>query len=162
MWLFIKVALFTLAAPGTFGIFLPRYLASQAGDVPASGALRWIAVLSLASGAACYLWCAWDFATVGRGTPLPIDAPRVLVVRGLYRYVRNPMYVGVLLMAIGWMLYFASATLAWYVLVLASCFHLFVLLVEEPVLRRQFGDSYLTFCRQVRRWAPRWPSHLPG
>ena len=162
MWLFIKTAIFTLVAPGTMGVYLPRYLASRAGDTPATGVLRWIAAVPFAIGAAFYLRCAWDFATLGRGTPAPIDAPRYLVVRGLYHYVRNPMYVGVIMMAVGWAAYFASSSLAMYSLTMAAGFHLFVLFFEEPTLRRQFGDSYVAYCRQVRRWIPGAPSSHRG
>jgi len=162
MWLFIKSAIFTLLAQATLGVYLPRYLASRSGDAPASAPLRWLAAIPLGVGAVLYLRCAWDFAAFGRGTPAPVDAPRRLVVRGWYRYVRNPMYVGVMLMATGWMTYFASSSLALYVASVGVGFHLFVVLYEEPTLRRLFGDPYGAYCGQVRRWLPRRPLPLRG
>jgi len=96
----------------------------------------------------------WDFAVIGRGTPAPIDAPKVLVVRGLFKYVRNPIYIGVSLVNLGWATYFASRAVLVYALMVAFAFHLFVVLVEEPSLRRLFGESYEDYRRSVRRWLP--------
>ncbi|MGH8641307.1 MAG: methyltransferase family protein, partial [Burkholderiales bacterium] len=98
------------------------------------------------------LWCIWDFASFGRGTPAPIDLPRHLVARGFYRYSRNPMYIGVLSVVFGWSLLFQSGPIALYGLVLAAGFHLFVVLYEEPHLRRAFGSSYEQYCARVGRW----------
>ena len=72
------------------------------------------------------------------------------------------MYVGVVLLAVGWTVYVPSVVLATYSLVLAAGFHLFVIGYEEPALRRRFGDAYAVYCRQVHRWAPQWPSPIPG
>ena len=87
-------------------------------------------------------WCVWDFALFGRGTPAPIDAPKRLVTRGMYRLVRNPMYVGVLTIILGWAVLFKAAGLAVYAAVVGLCFHLFIVLYEEPHLRRVFGTQY--------------------
>ena len=109
-------------------------------------------------GAGIYLWCVWDFATFGRGTPAPIDAPKRLVVRGLYRYLRNPMYVGVLTVIIGWCVFFGLSVLFAYFVAVAAMFHLFVLFYEEPTLHRRFGSEYDNYCRSVHRWLPRRPT----
>ncbi len=154
LWLLLKTTLFTIVAPATIGTFVPRYLAARTGVGPADLVWRAAAALPLLCGGATYLWCAWDFMTFGRGTPAPIDAPVRLVVRGLYRYVRNPMYVGVLLMVIGWAVYYLSRDLVWYAIGLAAAFHAFVRLYEEPALTRRFGPSYAAYCRQVHRWIP--------
>jgi protein-S-isoprenylcysteine O-methyltransferase Ste14 len=114
-------------------------------------------VLLIASGAAFYLWCAWEFAAAGLGTPAPIDPPKVLVARGLYRVVRNPMYVGVLLVLLGESLVFGSWALLRYAVLVWLCFHLFVVLYEEPALRRKFGASYEGYRKRVWRWTPRLP-----
>jgi protein-S-isoprenylcysteine O-methyltransferase Ste14 len=116
--------------------------------------LQYLALLLLLLGTAVYLRCVWDFAVTGRGTPAPIDAPKVLVVRGLYRYVRNPMYVGVLLVVLGWSALFGSSALLIYAGSVGLFFHLFVVVVEEPILRRKFGESYEQYCSSVRRWLP--------
>jgi len=99
----------------------------------------------------------WQFATMGRGTPAIIDAPKRLVVRGPYRYVRNPMYLGVLLVVLGWAAFFEAPWLLRYAAAGALLFHVFVLLVEEPVLHRKFGAEYDSYRRAVRRWWPGRP-----
>ena len=87
--------------------------------------------------------------------PLPrLNPPRNLVVRGLYKYTRNPMYVGVLCVIGGWVLLFRSMTFAIYGVSVAASFHLFVRLYEEPHLREVFGPSYEHYCSEVRRWLP--------
>ena len=102
-----------------------------------------------------YLWCAWDFATAGQGTPAPIDAPKHLVVRGLYRFVRNPMYVGVLLMLTGESRAFRSLRILIYAAIVFVFFNLFVIFYEEPALTRKFGAEYDEYMRRVPRWIPR-------
>jgi protein-S-isoprenylcysteine O-methyltransferase Ste14 len=84
-----------------------------------------------------------------------LDAPKRLVIRGLYRYTRNPMYVGVLTAILGWALIFKSSTLVFYGLCVGACFHLFVVFYEERRLRRLFGSEYDDYCARVGRWLPR-------
>jgi protein-S-isoprenylcysteine O-methyltransferase Ste14 len=108
-----------------------------------------------AAGFAIYLWCAWDFAVAGRGTPMIFDPPKRLVARGLYRFVRNPMYCGVLLMVLGQAVLFESTATVVYALVAGLFFHAFVVLYEEPALRRKFGESYQQYRNSVPRWIPR-------
>jgi protein-S-isoprenylcysteine O-methyltransferase Ste14 len=153
MALLLKNLLFTLVVPGTVGVYVPLYLAQ--GEPVATGALLPIAVIVLATGGAIYAWCVWDFASFGRGTPAPIDAPKRLVVRGLYRYTRNPMYVGVLTVLLGWAILFQAATILLYAICVGVCFHLFVVLYEEQRLMRQFGAEYQEYCTNVGRWLPR-------
>jgi len=151
--LLLKNLLFTVLVPGTVAVYVP--LRISLGRPSATGAAALLAVVVLAAGATIYLWCLWDFATFGRGTPAPIDAPRKLVVRGLYRYARNPMYVGVLTVILGWLLCFPARDLATYTIVVAVGFHLFVVLYEEPTLRRRFGSEYDEYRARVGRWLPR-------
>lgn len=115
-------------------------------------------LLPIAARVAIYGWCAWDFATFGRGTPLPLDAPKQLVAHGLYRFVRNPMYVGVLLAILGQGWLFGSMATMEYLVVVAVLFHLFVLLYEEPALGRKFGGTYERYRETVPRWVPGRPS----
>jgi protein-S-isoprenylcysteine O-methyltransferase Ste14 len=153
MVLLLKNLLFTLIVPGTVAVYLPlrivRHRSLVAG--PALGA----GCLLLLVGASIYAWCVWDFATFGRGTPAPIDAPKKLVVRGLYRYTRNPMYTGVLTVILGWVVLFGAFELVLYALVVGTCFQLFIVLYEEPHLREEFGREYADYCAQVGRWLPR-------
>lgn len=148
----MKTIVFTIFVPGTVGLYIP-YRMRPPGPYPLTVMGLAGGVLALA-GAAIYLWCAWDFASFGRGTPLPLDAPNRLVARGLYRFVRNPMYVGVLSVIFGQAMAFASAPTVEYGLAVLLFFHLFVRLYEEPTLRRQFDGSYEEYCKRVPRWIP--------
>jgi protein-S-isoprenylcysteine O-methyltransferase Ste14 len=150
----IKTLIFTILVPGTVCLYIPYRLRRPGPHTIAP--LGFVGLVPVASGFAVYLWCAWDFATAGLGTPLPLDAPKLLVARGLYRFVRNPMYVGVLLMVLGQALLFSSMATLWYALVAALCFHGMVVLYEEPVLLRKFGESYEQYRNSVPRWIPRW------
>ena len=152
MLLFLKNLLFTVVVPGTVAVTVPLLAFSHAPVALAPSTVA--GALLLLAGGAIYLWCLWDFATFGRGTPAPIDPPKRLVVRGLYRHTRNPMYVGVLAVVVGWSLLFDSLPLAFYGLAVAGGFHLFVVLYEEPHLRRTFGPSYEEYCARVDRWIP--------
>jgi protein-S-isoprenylcysteine O-methyltransferase Ste14 len=98
------------------------------------------------------LHCITRFAVVGRGTLSPIDPTKKLVTSGIYKYSRNPMYLGVLIILAGETFFFRSYHLGIYLLIIAFIFNFFILLVEEPRLRRDFGDDYLQYCRRVRRW----------
>ena len=156
MVLFLKNLLFTVLVPGTVAVLLPWRLASASLASRPLTVTDWLpAAPAFLAGASIYFWCLWDFGRTGRGTPAPIDPPKTLVVRGLYRYVRNPMYVGVLLVIAGWALLVRARDLAFYGASVATAFHLFVVFVEEPMLRRQFGPSYDAYCQQVSRW---WPT----
>jgi protein-S-isoprenylcysteine O-methyltransferase Ste14 len=109
------------------------------------------------AGAAICLTCVVLFVTVGRGTPAPFDPPKVFVAIGPYRYLRNPMYVGAILALLGGGLVVRSFS----ILALAAGFwllaHLMVVLYEEPVLERRFGESFVAYKRQTNRWLPRLP-----
>lgn len=148
--LLLKNLLFTVLVPGTVAVYVPLLLAS--GRSVASGPVLVVGVAVLGLGAAIYAWCLWDFAVTGRGTPAPIDAPKQLVVRGLYRYSRNPMYVGVLTVIVGWTLLFLNPVLALYALVVATAFHLVVVFYEEPRLAAEFGGQYDEYRGSVPRW----------
>ncbi|MGD0695571.1 MAG: isoprenylcysteine carboxylmethyltransferase family protein [Terriglobia bacterium] len=149
----IKTAIFLVIVPGTVTVVIPYLLMGRHAEV--CQPLGPVGFLPIALGAALALRSSWDFATVGRGTPAPVDPPKVLVARGYYRYVRNPMYVGVVLILLGESILFGSVTLLEYALVVWLLFHLFVLLYEEPTLRRKFGPSYVEYCKEVGRWIPR-------
>src|SRR5712691_6271276 len=125
-----KALLFTILVPGTVTVYVPHRILLSRGQADALpiGPLRYLGAALLAAGAAAYLWCAWDFASAGRGTPAPIDPPKRLVVRGLYHYVRNPMYVGVALVLLGEALLFQARILLEYTIEVFVFFYLFVLI----------------------------------
>jgi len=150
--LFLKTLVFTLIVPGTVAGYLPWLIA---GNRPL-GSLGYLitSLILFLIGAAIYLWCLWDFAVFGQGTPAPIDAPRRLVIRGLYRYTRNPMYVGVLTVVLGWAALFQAPSLLLYALAVGAVFHLFVVLYEEPRLSQIFGTEYENYRSRVGRWLP--------
>lgn len=153
MKLYIKAALFTVVVPGSVGGLVPALVLR--GREAADGALLGLALCLMAIGAAIYLRCVWDFVVFGRGTPAPIDAPKRLVVRGLYRYSRNPMYVGLLTLVAGWAILFGSVVMVGYGVFLFTFFWLFVRFYEERRLAREFGDEYQAYMAQVGRWLPR-------
>ena len=107
-----------------------------------------------AIGALVALSCVFTFAFIGKGTPAPFDPPRRLVIRGPYRFARNPMYIGASLAVAGAALFYKSLALAAFVVGFLIVTHLFVVLYEEPTLRRTFGPEYTEYCRRVHRWLP--------
>jgi protein-S-isoprenylcysteine O-methyltransferase Ste14 len=133
--------------------FVPRWMAG--GDLRP----RWsaAAIALMAIGGAAMLKCVWDFAWTGRGTPAPFDPPRRLVIAGLYRYVRNPMYVSMGIFLIGEALLLPQVMRPMLILIAVMFLVItaFVMAYEEPTLRRLFGEDYETYCRHVSRWIPR-------
>jgi protein-S-isoprenylcysteine O-methyltransferase Ste14 len=135
---------------------LPQWLGFKV-QMEGAAHWRWLAAFPSVLGFAVALRCVWDFGWTGRGTPAPVAPPTRLVIVGFYRYVRNPMYLG---FAVGWFglwvvfghpnPYAISAVIA-----IALGVHSFVVLYEEPTLRRKFGTAYEQYCRDVNRWWPR-------
>jgi len=150
-----KTALFTVTVPGTVVGLVPWWLRDDAQTAP--GIQAWAATAVIIVGVAAYLHTAfWGFAATGRGTPAPIAPTKILVVRGLHRFVRNPMYIGVALIVAGQAWLFHSAAIAMYLAVLLIIFHLFVLFYEEPALKKQFGEEYARYRVRVPRWVPKF------
>lgn len=158
--LLLRSVFFTFLLPGTVTVLIPRWLISSRGAGVFSNhhTVRYFGLPLIVIGAAGLLWCIWKFFSEGRGTLAPVDPPKHLVVQGLYRYVRNPMYVAVVTILIGEAIFFISAP----VLIEAGVFivlaNLFVMYYEEPALRRQFGESYERYTQTVGRWIPRYRS----
>ena len=109
----------------------------------------------VAAGTVGLLWCVRDFYVQGKGTLAPWSPPQQLVVIGLYRYSRNPMYVCVLLILLGWSAAFSSSGLLVYTVLIALAFHLRVIYGEEPWLAQRHGTGWLAYVSQVPRWL--WP-----
>lgn len=152
----LKTILFTVLVPGTVTIVVPLLLLSSSVPQPPGlfGVFRYVGFVLILLGSLIYLCCAWDFLVAGRGTPAPLDPPKELVDRRLYRYVRNPMYIGVMSILFGESLLFESVVILIYSVVVFCGFFLFVLLYEEPTLMRQFGSSYGRYLELVPRWIP--------
>src|SRR5882724_5694105 len=158
LWVLFKTIVFTALVPGTVGLWVPYRIrqGTRAPDVHVASAVEsGLGYFLLIAGAAIYLWCAWDFSVKGMGTPAPIDAPKNLVINGLYRFVRNPMYVGVFLLVASRAIFFWSFPIVLYLALVATSVQLFIVLYEEPHLRKIFGEQYLDYCKRVPRWIPR-------
>lgn len=156
--LWLRAVFFALVLPGTVLIWVPLWLSSSGGRISTKGATSWLGAVPLVIGVAGLLWCIWDFGHTGRGTLAPVDPPQFVVRTGLYRFVRNPMYLSVLTAVVGEALVLRSVRLAVWGAVVAIAFHLFVVNYEEPTLQRQFGADYEAYCRDVPRW---WPGRVP-
>jgi len=152
--LVLRSIFFALLLPGTVTLLLP-YLILSRRAVPHWDAIGLPGLVVILVGATILIWCIADFARLGRGTLAPVDPPKALVIRGLYRYVRNPMYVGVVLVLLGESALFRSASLLLYTAVFFLIANLFVIVYEEPNLRARFGESYEHYRRSVARWIPR-------
>lgn len=151
----LRSFLFLIIAPGTVAGYIPLVLLRR-GPQTETGVFAYLAFPLWAMGLSILLWSFWNFLVQGRGTPAPIDPPKELVAVGFYRYVRNPMYVGIFLILLGHFLWFKYLWLLLYLAVVFLCFHLFVTLYEEPTLKRKFGASYEDYLRRVPRWIPRF------
>lgn len=152
----VRTVLFTLLVPGCLAVGVPYLLLKSEGEsfISEPGVFRWLGLVLVVGGAACYLWCAWEFTFAGRGTPAPWDPPTRFVSRGLYRISRNPIYVGAVLILIGEAIALASVVLVVYAVLMWWLFHFIVVLYEEPTLREKFGAAYEEYCRRVPRWIP--------
>lgn len=159
MTLFIKNALYITVVPATVAVYLPLTL--MHGRTAASAEPFFIALVLLGIGSAIIVKSVWDFAIAGDGTPFPVDPPTKLVVRGLYRYTRNPIYIGILSIILGWAVMYQSRMLFLYAFYTALFFQGFIILYEERHLRRIFGDEYKQYCAAVNRWFPTIMRKLP-
>ena len=150
----LRAIFFVLLLPGTVAGYIPFGILSAEDRlrVPELSLSAVGASILAIAGTVVLLRCVWDFFAKGMGTLAPIDPPRVLVVSGLYRFTRNPMYNGVLALILAEAWLFGSVSLLKYALLVIVLFHLFVVFYEEPALTAQFGESYRAYQRAVPRW----------
>ena len=153
-FLALRSLLFLILIPGTVAGYIPLRIlrASKQPLTPSISASSVLAGCLILLGVSVLLRCVWDFFSAGRGTLAPVDPPRHLVVRGLYRFTRNPMYNGVLAVLLGEAWLFRSAALFQYAVLVFVMFHLVVVVYEEPALESKFGESYRAYRRAVPRW----------
>jgi protein-S-isoprenylcysteine O-methyltransferase Ste14 len=157
---FFRTLIFTIIVPGFWTVAMPYWMLPRGVRLELRGASL-LGLPLIAAGAALYVATAfWGFALRGKGTPAPIDPPKKLVAEGPYRVVRNPMYWAVACVMMGEALAFRSVALAELAIAFFAGTILFVLLYEEPTLRRKFGAEYEAYCRQVPRWLPRFRNKL--
>jgi len=159
LWPTVGTVVFVAVVPGTVIGIVPYLLSGWHLQPPLLRltALRGLGGVVFLCGLPIFFDFLIRFVRDGHGTPAPIAPPRQLVVTGAFRYVRNPGYIGVLALVVGQGLFFGSAAVLWYAVGLGLAFHAFVLLYEEPTLRRQFGAQYDAYCGRVHRWVPRRP-----
>lgn len=156
MWLMVRSALWAAVLPGLTVCFIPwRFFGVASAVLDVTNLAHLAALTIVAAGASLLAACIWEFAQRGRGTLSPLDPPRRLVISGLYRFVRNPMYVGGALVLIGANLLAPSTGLLVYSLSWFTAVSTFVRLHEEPALRRAFPDQYQAYFAAVPRWIPR-------
>lgn len=150
-------AIFLVIAPGIVAGYVPWLICKWHVGAPLLGttSLRVVGVLLVAAGLPVLLDSFARFALQGLGTPAPIFPTRHLVVSGLFRYVRNPMYVAVVSLILGQGLLFGSIRVLEYGIAVWVGFFLFVVIYEEPTLRKSYGREYEEFCANVPRWIPR-------
>lgn len=147
----LKSLLFLVIAPGMVAGYIPLVLLRRGAFID-RGIFAWLAIPAWLIGMVILLWSFWNFLKQGRGTPAPVDPPKELVAVGFYRYTRNPMYVGVLLMLAGHFLWFGFWNLLIYAVIIFFAFNTFIAYYEEPTLKRKFGTAYEEYCQRVPRW----------
>jgi protein-S-isoprenylcysteine O-methyltransferase Ste14 len=151
----IGYLLFVLLVPATGGVYVPWLVLTSSGATPEPPA--WPGAALIGAGLALDVCCFWVVLAAGRGTPAIWDAPRRVVTVGPFGWVRNPIYIGALMIVGGEAWLFLSAPLLVYTVVLALGFHLLVVAYEEPNLRGRFGEGYERYLGTVPRWIPRAP-----
>lgn len=151
----IKTVLYMGIMHGFFTYFFPWQIASLDPAAVNVGIGRWLAVPLWLTGTLLIIYCSIDVIHRGRGTPAHLDPPKTLLVTGPYRYVRNPIYLGSLLVQLGTIVWFGSLLLLPYFLLFIVAYQILIVFVEEPVLRRMFGPAYDNYVREVPRWIPR-------
>jgi protein-S-isoprenylcysteine O-methyltransferase Ste14 len=162
MLLWIRLIIFTILVPGTVAGYIPYRLIHEVTADWNKPVLKWTGLIVIILGIIIYLVCAISFLLRGLGTPMiwfakPLkflvgEEPKKLVAKGIYKYSRNPMYVGVLLTVLGEALFYQREVLFHYLIFLFLLFHLVVIMIEEPHLKRKFGKEYEEYRKKVRRW----------
>jgi protein-S-isoprenylcysteine O-methyltransferase Ste14 len=153
----LESLLATIIVPGTACFLIPFYILEAAGISLGQpfGIRQFVAILIAALGIGMVIWVSVAFVRIGKGTPVPLHPPKRFVASGLYCYVRNPMYVGALMILLAEALYFSSVWIFFYAAGLWLAFQAFLVLWEEPQLSRRFGAEYENYLKTVARWIPK-------
>src|SRR6266446_4235849 len=153
----IVTVIFLIVVPGSVAVLVPRLiLGTQLRPVSRISSIGWLGLPLVIGGAIILLDSFARFVVQGLGTPAPVFPTRHLVVSGLYRYVRNPIYVAVVVAILGQGLILGNVALLAYGGLVWLLFHVFVLVYEEPTLGTTFDAEYQSFCAEVPRWIPRF------
>ena len=153
--LFLRNLLFTILQPGLVAGAVPFWILGDKGNEPFRHSFHlyhYVGALVFVIGLIIMVSCIISFAVKGKGTLSPADPTKQLVITGLYKFSRNPMYVGVTMILIGEAVFFQSFNLLIYSLFIYLAFNIFIMLHEEPRLRKVFGEEYKKYCQKVRRW----------
>lgn len=152
----VASALFTVfGGPGILLVLLPWWMTRGRLPVSEPAWRVWVAATLIAAGVPLLLESTVRFIVKGRGALVPSVPTEHLVLSGFYRFVRNPMYLGVFSVLLGEAVLFRSASIGSELAIAIACVNLFVHLYEEPKLRRAFGEEYQRYCENVPRWLPR-------
>ncbi len=150
----IKTFIYMGSLHGFFTFYMPVQLATWSPSLFDLGILHYIAIPLWILGAWVIIRCSIDMVRRGGGTPAHRDPPKQLVITGLYHHVRNPIYLGALLALIGHIAWSGSLLVIAYFLCYVIAFHILIVFIEEPVLKKMFGTEYEEYCRKVPRWIP--------
>jgi protein-S-isoprenylcysteine O-methyltransferase Ste14 len=161
--LIVRAVFFTIALPGVVAFATPCLILRRAASLhmPRISALTVAAAAFWTESVAALLHSIWGFAMYGEGTLAPVDPPKHLVVRGLYRYTRNPMYLAVGSMLLSEAILFSSGAVLAYAALCGLLFDAFVMCYEEPTLQREFGPLWEQYCRAVPRWGIARSPYIP-
>jgi len=151
----LKTVLYMGSLHGFFTFYFPFQLASRTAPLVHPGLIGYLAFPFWIFGTAIILQCSVDIIRRGRGTPAHLDPPRELLLRGWYRHVRNPIYLGALIVQVGYIIWFGSALAILYTVLFFLAFHFLIIVVEEPILKNTFGTAYKDYQKRVPRWVPR-------
>lgn len=160
--LWVKGILFTILIPGTVAEYVPWLIRRNRMPDIETGYFQWAGVLVMIIGILIYLWTVASFLLRGKGTPaiwftkalsfIIGEEPMKMVSSGIYRYSRNPMYIGVITTVAGQGIFFQYSSLLWYALSLFVVFNFAVIFIEEPHLEKKFGEEYRNYRKRTRRW----------
>ena len=151
----IKTIFYMGIMHGIFTFYLPYQISLSDLPIFEPGIFRYLAVPLWIVGMLMLIWCSVDFIRKGRGTPAHVNPPKILIVNGLYRHTRNPIYFGALLIQLGYIAWFTSRIMIIYFLFSVLAFHILIVFIEEPILRNAFGTAYEEYRKIVPRWIPR-------
>jgi len=147
--MFARALLAFVALPGTVSFLIPVAWLWYTGHLQI---IHLWGLIPLTVGCLTLLWCVRDFYVSGKGTLSPWAPPQTLVIVGLYRFSRNPMYISVLMILLGWAAAFSSIPLFVYTLAVMIAFYLRVVYGEEPALARKFDGDWESYANRVPRW----------
>lgn len=141
---------------GFFTYYFPYQIASRDFLIFNTQGFYYIAFPFYIIGTLMIIWCSVDMIQKGKGTPAHFDPPKKLIIKGLYRYTRNPIYVGAMCVLLGHIVWFGSGLASIYFFFFLLAYQILITFIEEPILRNMFGNEYEEYCKKVPRWILRF------